>query len=423
MEGNKKNKKYKDIYLQPEYEDATLLSDENAAIVEMKKQYMAKQRVLKVKGALLPYIREGSQIAVFDKGNNRYKIRIPVALRKDDRTFITAPTEQEAFDKMYYYLFGDDQYTVRSLFKRVMEQKENDPDTSSLTVTRYHQIWKKYYEHASISDLPISDIKASDIKTFFKGITGGRTISRKNFVNIKSIFNVVYDLAVDNDIVTSNLSRNLSCKDLKFKAVDNSNIRYTDEDRDKILAYLDQMTEKSGYEYGIELMFCLCARIGELRALRWSDVDFEKHTISISREIVLRRGEDGRNHFVEVNHTKGGEHGSRVLPLSDRAERALYELRSQKLISDHVCCNLAGEPLDGNKFNKHLRDVTKAVGIPYLSSHKIRFWSVTALARATNGDIQTVMYAAGHVDKNTTLHYIRAVQSDVQTDKIKKCFA
>ena len=33
------------------------------------------------------------------------------------------------------------------------------------------------------------------------------------------------------------------------------------------------------------------------------------------------------------------------------------------------------------------------------------------------------MYAAGHVDKNTTLHYIRAVQSDAQTDKIRECFA
>ena len=142
-----KEKKYKDIRLQPDYEDATLLLDENAAIVEMRKQYMAKQRVIKVKGAFLPYIREGSQIAVFDKGNNRFKIRIPVALRKDDRSFITAPTEQEAFDKMYYYLFGDDQYTVRSLFKKVLEQKENDPDTSSLTVTRYRQIWKKYYEN------------------------------------------------------------------------------------------------------------------------------------------------------------------------------------------------------------------------------------------------------------------------------------
>ena len=409
-------------YGQPLSENDTLILNENAEIEEMKKELLAKKRVLKVKGALYPYIREGSQIAAYDASRNRYKLRLPQPLRRDDQIWFTGATEQEVYDKVYLYLFGDDKYTLRTLFAQVMEAKENDPDTSSLTVTRYHQIWNKYYEHEKISDVPITTIKASDIKRFFKEITGGRTMSRKNFVNIKSIFNVVYDLAVDNDLVDSNLSRNLSCRDLKFKAVDNSNKRYTDEDRDKILAYLDQMTDKSGYEYGIELMFCLCVRIGELRALRWSDIDFERHTVSISREIVLRKGEDGKNHFIEVNHTKGGEHGARVLPLSERAERALYELRSQKIVSEHVCCNQAGEPLDGNKFNKHLKDVTKAVGIEYLSSHKIRFWSVTALARATNGDIQTVMYAAGHVDNNTTLHYIRAVQSDVQSDKIKKCF-
>ncbi len=418
----RKSNRMNSNYGQPLFENDTLLPDENAEIEIMKKQYLAKQRVLKVKEALYPHIRKGSQIATHDVKYNRYRIRLPLALSKDGPMWFSAPTEQEVYDKVYVFLFGDDQHTVRKLFAQVLETKENDPDTSSLTVTRYKQIWKKYYEHAKISDVPITEVKASDIKAFFKDITGGRTISRKNFVNIKSIFNVVYDLAVDKDLVTNNISRNLSCKDLKFKAVDNSNIRYTDEDRDKILAYLDQMTEKTGYEYGIELMFCLCARIGELRALRWSDVDFEKHTLSISREIVLRKGDDGKNHFVEVNHTKGGEHGSRVLPLSARAEKVLYELRSQKLVSDHVCCNLAGEPLDGNKFNKHLKDVTKALGIPYLSSHKIRFWSVTALARATGGDIQTVMYAAGHVDKNTTLHYIRAVQSDVQTEKIKQCF-
>ena len=248
-------------------DSATLFPEESAEIVDMKKQYEAKQRVLKVKGALLPYVREGSKTVTYDKKNDRYKIRIPVALRKDDRDKITARTQQEVYDKMHAYLFGDSNFTVRKLFERVLEEKENDKDTSSLTVTRYRQIWEKHYEHTAIADLPITEVKASDIKRFFKKTTEGRTISRKNFVNIKSIFNVVYDLAVECDIVANNLSRNLNCKDLKFKAVDNENVRYTDEDRDKILNYLDGMDEKTGYEYGIELMFCLCIRIGELRAL------------------------------------------------------------------------------------------------------------------------------------------------------------
>lgn len=67
--------------------------------------------------------------------------------------------------------------------------------------------------------MPISKIKASDLKNFFKELTTGRVMSRNNFINIKSIFNVVFDIAVDNDIVTSNLSRNISCKAITLKAV------------------------------------------------------------------------------------------------------------------------------------------------------------------------------------------------------------
>ena len=154
-------------------DSATLFPEESAEIVDMKKQYEAKQRVLKVKGALLPYVREGSKTVTYDKKNDRYKIRIPVALRKDDRDKITARSQQEAYDKMHAYLFGDSNFTVRKLFERVMAEKENDKDTSSLTVTRYRQIWEKHYEHAAIADLPITEIKASDIKRFFKKIPKG----------------------------------------------------------------------------------------------------------------------------------------------------------------------------------------------------------------------------------------------------------
>ena len=423
MDGFGKDTRINKNFGQPMFDGETLFCKENAEIAEIKSQYMAKQREMKVREALFPYLHRESKVTYYDAKRDLHRMRIPKALRKKNSYgYLTARSKQLLFDKAYVYLFGDDRYTVRILFSKVLEEKEKDPDTSSLTVTRYREIWEKYYEHAAISDRPVAELKASEIKKFFKGITAGRNVTRKNFVNIKSIFNVVYDIAVENDIVSSNLSRNISYKDLKFKPVDNSNLRYTDEDREKILDYIDSLPEKDGYDYGIELMFCLCCRIGELRALRWTDVDFSRHIISISREIVLRKGEDGKNHFIEVDHTKGGEHGSRILPLSERAERVLLDLLSQPVTSEHICCNLAGAPIDGNKFNKRLKKITEEVGIPYMSSHKIRFWSVTAMVRATDGDIQTVMYAAGHVNKATTLHYIRAVQNDIQFDKIKNCF-
>ncbi|MCR4763104.1 MAG: site-specific integrase [Lachnospiraceae bacterium] len=389
----------------------------------MRRKIKAKERQLRVKEAIAPFIREGSKIVTCDRINSRYKIRIPVALRNDDTEKITARSEAEVYEKAYLYLFGDDNHTIRALFEQMLSIKKEDLDTSSLTVDRYRQLWEKHYENDSIADRQIAELETPDIKQFFKRVTAGRVISRRGFVNIKSILNAIYDVAVDRGIVSLNLSRAVSNSELKFKAVDNSNIRYTDDDRDALLTYLDAMPDKSDYEYGIILMFCLCIRIGELRALRWDDVDFYRHTIRISREIVLRRNQSGKNRFVEVNHTKGGEHGARVLPLSERAEDVLRLLREREQASEYILSNKAGQPLGGNKFNQHLERATTAVGIPYLSSHKIRFWSVTALARATGGDIQTVMYAAGHNDKNTTLHYIRAVQSDTQVDAIKACFA
>ena len=182
------------------------------------------------------------------------------------------------------------------------------------------------------------------------------------------------------------------------------------------------MPNKTGYEYGIALMFCLCVRIGELRALRWTDVDEYRGTITVEREFVRQRTPDRPCYYEEVNHTKGGEHGSRTLPLSDRAKKILKELKEQEVTSVYICCNTVGNHLDGNHFNEHLKKITEKVGIPYMSSHKIRFWSVTALARATGGDIQTVKYVAGHADKNTTLHYIRDVESEIKVDAIKECF-
>ncbi|SEK64831.1 Site-specific recombinase XerD [Butyrivibrio sp. ob235] len=396
---------------------------ESAENEQLKKQCFEKERKLKVQEALLPHKKKGSKFVTYDTKNKQYKIRIPSALRKDNRSKITASSEQETYDRMYAYLFGENNHTIRALYDTALESKRTDLDISSLTIDRYQQLWNKYYDHSTIAEQSIKDIKASELKLFFKKICAGRTLSRKAFNNVKSIMNMVYDLAVESDILTDNLSRSLNCKDLKFKAVDNSNKRYTDEDRDAILEVLKAMKHKSGYEYGIELMFCLCIRIGELKALKWSDIDFRKNTIKISREVVLRKDSDGINRPVELNHTKGGEHGERILPLSDRVLHILKCLREQPIVYEHIVCTAEGNPLNTGHFNDHLKRITAKAGVTYMSSHKIRFWSVTALARATGGDLQTVMYAAGHVDKNTTLHYIRAVQQDTKMNDIKACFS
>ena len=67
-------------YGQPLFDDA-LFPDEDAALAEMKRQYMAKKQKMKVREAFYPYIRKDSKITYYDKIHDRYRIRIPFALR------------------------------------------------------------------------------------------------------------------------------------------------------------------------------------------------------------------------------------------------------------------------------------------------------------------------------------------------------
>ncbi|MCR4640402.1 MAG: hypothetical protein K5697_00050 [Lachnospiraceae bacterium] len=62
-------------------------------------------------------------------------------------------------------------------------------------------------------------------------------------------------------------------------------------------------------------------------------------------------------------------------------------------------------------FNQKLKGYCLEAGVPYFSSHKIRFWSVTAQAKA-GADLDTLKYNSGHKCKSTTLHYIRRANTE-----------
>lgn len=65
----------------------------------------------------------------------------------------------------------------------------------------------------------------------------------------------------------------------------------------------------------------------------------------------------------------------------------------------------------------------RKLGIKYMSSHKIRFWAITALCRETGGDITAVGAYAGQACRQTTLHYIRRAQDEaVQKAAARKVF-
>lgn len=386
-----------------------IIASESAEIAQMKKKIALLEERQAVTGVLTPHKRGGSKIVVHDTTNDRYVIRIPKALQRDGQVKITATSEQEAYHKAYLLLCTPHEEpapapTMRDIYSMVLEERSRDRCLADETVKRDERFWRRWYDHATIVDQPVADLKVSDLLSFLRNSCGSCEVTRNTYTNIKSLMNLIYDYAVAHDIIAINTARQIGRTGIRFKPQGTDT--YTDDERSRILAYIEQgqLWDRSPYYAAIYLAFHLCVRVGELKALRWTDYDPAARKIRIEREVVTR---DGRQ--VELDHTKSSEHGSRPQHVPAKAANMLAHLM-QNRTSLLILPTQTGQYLDTDKLNNKLKVICRHVGIPYKSSHKIRFWSVTALVKATDGDIETVGRYAGQYNRQTTEGYIRDVK-------------
>ena len=77
--------------------------------------------------------------------------------------------------------------------------------------------------------------------------------------------------------ISNNVSRQVNLKDLNFRDEDNYEEIYSDEERKKLLKVVLNHPEDVIARMFV-ILFCMPLRLGEVRSIKWSDVDFENHT-------------------------------------------------------------------------------------------------------------------------------------------------
>ncbi len=226
---------------------------------------------------------------------------------------------------------------------------------------------------------------------------------KKAFGNLKTLCNLLWDWAYRNNLVSINISRHLETKMLKFKVSDSkADQTYTLEERSRLCEHLAK--SDSPLDLVIVVMFCLGCRVGEAKALWWSDIDFDRGEITIQRELVDDEGET----ILRPCTKNGLQDGNRTLPLTDRARR-IFEGISRPENKDSFVFKWNGRTLKTQTINSHLERACKELGIRYLSTHKIRAAQITQ-ALAAGMDQASVMRIAGHATPQTMSHYVRVAR-------------
>ena len=324
----------------------------------------------------------------------------------------------ELYSKLYKLLHGDANITLAGLFPRFMLYRRDMNKVSPKTIQENKNDWDKFIKDKPIVNIPMHKLKPKDYITLFENITKNGTLTSKRVSNIKSLLNKMYDYAIREELVDSNPIHSVPFSEFNYYVPDNSDKVYTQENRIKLLTYLQNIVEP--YALAIQLDFQLTCRISEIKALTWEDIDFENRSISIQKQALRHQQMNDDLSFSSVTtevvpRVKGNKKtGKRCLYMTDEAYRILKLAQEINPDGEYIFMPF-GRIMSTYTFNQNLKRYCEQAKVPYFSSHIIRFTSCSNLYNASQ-NLAGTSKAMGHSQVATTMHYLRNVcnNSDIQ---------
>ena len=331
------------------------------------------------------------------------------------RKKLVAKTESELMLMLKKHYFDDDVITLDSLFPKWLS-KRNEEGTSSRTLRRNVNDWNKYYSHSNLISAPLSTLTFEEIESFLYGNINEYQLTIKAYRNMSFILKDMLKYATRRKLISENPWDlvEIKLKGCRPAAKRNSSSRvYLSDEKEKLFSVLNQKLSSAPdvRVYAIFLMFKLGIRLGELVALKWTDVDEREMTIHIHRtETKVVNVTSGKAQYVVVEHTKKKSiYGDRFLDLDTYDIELLHSVESfssadQAGTDGYIFTNESGR-IKSHNIDRYLRRCCDLAGIDEKSSHDIRRTVASDLFN-NNVPISIIRDYLGHSDIQTTQGYI-----------------
>ena len=370
------------------YDDNLSVSEVSDIVTRMKR----KRDIKKQFGEKIKQRKDGKQFYIYI-----------------DRKQFTSTSYDGLLDVLYEEFYGYLTSSLEDLYADWMKWKRDNSSVTGKTLKEIKFLWDKHLANEPIVQIPIRDLKSKDFVALFRKWTKDRTMTRKYFNNIKSVLNGIYEYAVENEIVQHNPIKEINMRQFTYKPVNNEHDVFSKEDRNILLEFLKDSTEI--YALAIQLDFFMVCRIGELLALRWSDIQGDYIRIQSQYLSCQTMNDDltfSKRTHENVNHVKGNtEQGFRFMPLMPETKKILDRIKQQNPDGEFILMH-DGKQLNKDAFNRWLKKYCNMAGIIPHSSHKIRF-TVASMLYDNGVPLTTLQQLLGHTTTAMTMHYLRPV--------------
>ncbi|MCM1059901.1 MAG: site-specific integrase [Eubacterium sp.] len=162
---------------------------------------------------------------------------------------------------------------------------------------------------------------------------------------------------------------------------------------------------------GILLSAATGMRIGELCALKWSDFDFEKSTVTVSKTMQRIKNRDGNGTKIIVTSPKS--HTSfREIPIPEFLKNTLAEMRTN---ADDFVLSGNSKFVEPHTMQYRFRNILKRLNLPQVNFHSLRHMFATKCV-SLEIDVKTLSEILGHSSVKITLdRYVHSTMERKQS--------
>lgn len=286
-------------------------------------------------------------------------------------------------------------------------------DKSPTTVAGYKKQIDSYII-PQFGNVPLQSLTTLEIQRWVNGLYDCSPASNKP-ISAKTVRNIFLNLqaACRKAVVLEMLKKN-PCDNVVLRKSESRVVNPYSADEVKELVNAVKGTD---LEVPMLIDLSLGLRRGELLALQWNDIDFEKNCVHIRHNIVLDKD---RNIVTKKPKSKSGD---RVIALSPKLSVILKQARvkyfenklkagSKFQDNNLVVCKPDGSPYNPDSFSSKFRRFIKKNKLRPIRLHDIRHTNCTQLLM--NGvDMKTMQERLGHSDYSITANTYSHVLPEV----------
>ena len=231
---------------------------------------------------------------------------------------------------------------------------------------------------------------------------------------LRVIMREFFEVALENELIPSNPVT--------------SSVKYVHKEKEErrvLTAKEQQIFLETAKDFSYYELFAFALqtglRCGELSGLKWEDIDFDAHSLTVNHSLNYR---EDLKMFVES--PPKSRCGNRTIPLTSEAYRILMVVREKSqdlpLVAPYnhlIFRNSEGRPSHRGSYNRVIRKIAKAAQIPTLSMHTLRHSFATRCIEA-GMQPKTLQKILGHSLLSLTMDLYVHVTDDTLAAEMKK---